>query len=668
MNRYPTSAAPGHARLARRLSLHAAWATAATSLLALPAQACDDANRVYRIAIDFTSRIAAGVVVDNAKTLGCVDSIPLVIETGGVLNNFAGLTNEPGSSGGPNGIGGLFVQNGLLDNKLGATLTNLGDFYVSYRGSPAQGTFINSGSFINKGLFINWGNVTSTGLIDNQSARFESHSYNFVIAGGSFDNSGTASFQYAFTNQATVNNTGTFIADDFGFEFHNQGSFNNASGATLRLNGGLGVLDMSGGTLDNRGKLLVNGGMSVGDAALYGSLHLLAGGEFAGGLTVATQFHEQVNAGTLHNTGGMFLYGTLRNEGVLQSTSSILVGSSQGASLVNNNDFSLTGATVTNYSLVTNNAAMSVGSGGIVVNGGTVNGNTGGHLQNNGVLSILAGGRLDNVVTMENTGTLGNAGSMTSTGSLRNTDTATFNNTNVFVGDGEVINQGVINNSGSFKVTGILALDGSFNNTGTVEFATDSHTGGIGSYTQTAGRTYLNGSIDALDGFEILGGDFCGKGSTANVARFVNNGGTICPGTSPGTLRIGGTLDFVSGTLLMEIAGTAPSQFDVLRVGGLASFSSGVLRLSFLNGYLPTVGDHWGLFEFTGGVAGLSNLTLQTDGLPAGSALRFSLSPTGELAVTAVPEPTSMALFLAGLAAISLRSVRRASIRARETG
>jgi hypothetical protein len=364
----------------------------------------------------------------------------------------------------------------------------------------------------------------------------------------------------------------------------------------------------------------------------------------------------------------MSLYGTLRNEGVLQSTSSILVGSLQGASLVNNKDFSLTGATLTNYSLVTNNSVMQVGAGGVVVNGGLVNGVISGHLQNNGTLMIEADGRVDNRVTMENTNTLNNAGRLLSAGDFRNTEGATFTNSNSFTAYGEVANQGRIDNSGSFTVTGTLALDGSFYNSGTVDLVAGSHTGGIGTYTQTAGRTNLDGDIDVLQRVDILGGEICGNGSIGSSTPVTFNGGHGCPGHSPGTLRIGGTLDFISGSLLMEIAGTAPGQFDVLRVGGLASFSSGVLQLSFLDGYLPSVGDHWGLFEFSGGVAGLSNLTLQTNGLPANVALGFSLSPTGELGVTAVPEPTSMALFFAGLAAISLRSVHRASIRARETG
>jgi fibronectin-binding autotransporter adhesin len=647
----PWRAPRGRSRCGARLYLHVA--TAAAALIALPSLACDSVNRVIPIARGFTANITG--VIDNTNLLGCNDSIPLVIETSGVLNNLASLTNEPGFTGGPNGIGGLFVQ-GLLDNKPAATLTNLADFFVSFQGSAVQGRFINSGIFVNQALFSNWGSVTSTGVIDNRSASFESHS-SFVIAGGSFDNSGTATFHVSFANQATVNNTGTVVADDFGFEFHNQGTFNNAKGATLRLNGGLGVLDMKDGTLNNSGALLTKG-LIVGDAAIYGALNLLAGGEFEGGLYVATQFHEQVNAGIFRNTTGILLTGSLRNEGVLESTANIDVTPVLGAGLVNNNAFGLRGAKLTNLGLVTNNADMRVGVGGVVLNGGWNGVSTSGHLQNNGTLTIETGGMLDNSGTMENTHMLNNAGEFHSYGSFRNTEGATIVNTLYFtVHVGEVVNQGLIDNAGLIK------LDGRLINTGTVNFLKGSHTGGVGTYTQTAGRTNLDGDIDALAGFDILGGELCGTGFIGSSTPVKLGGATVCAGHSPGTLHIGGTLDFTDSTLLMEIAGTAPGQFDVLRVDGLATFHSGVVKLSFLDGYVPSAGDHWRLFEFTFGVEGFSNLTLQTEGLPANAPLKFSLSPSGELAVTAtaVPEPATLAQLFFGLAVVCLRSVRRAA-------
>jgi T5SS/PEP-CTERM-associated repeat protein len=71
----------------------------------------------------------------------------------------------------------------------------------------------------------------------------------------------------------------------------------------------------------------------------------------------------------------------------------------------------------------------------------------------------------------------------------------------------------------------------------------------------------------------------------------VRNLGQVSPGNSPGALRIEGTLvQEASATLVMEAAGVAPGQFDVLEVTRQATLG-GTLDVRFLDGFLPKQGD-----------------------------------------------------------------------------
>jgi len=65
--------------------------------LTLPAHAaCDSADRVVPISIDFRSRIYVGEVHTNTRAAGCHDTLPLVIKAGGTLINRGGFFNELG--------------------------------------------------------------------------------------------------------------------------------------------------------------------------------------------------------------------------------------------------------------------------------------------------------------------------------------------------------------------------------------------------------------------------------------------------------------------------------------------------------------------------------------------------------------------------------------------
>jgi hypothetical protein len=93
-----------------------------------------------------------------------------------------------------------------------------------------------------------------------------------------------------------------------------------------------------------------------------------------------------------------------------------------------------------------------------------------------------------------------------------------------------------------------------------------------------------------------------------------NNGATVAPGNSPGTLSVGGNYtQTASGTLATEIAGSPGSGlFDVLAVTGNAVLD-GILDISLLS-FNPATNDMFTVLTTdTGTISGLGNLTLTGD-------------------------------------------------------
>ncbi|HEX2120197.1 MAG TPA: DUF11 domain-containing protein, partial [Thermoanaerobaculia bacterium] len=119
-------------------------------------------------------------------------------------------------------------------------------------------------------------------------------------------------------------------------------------------------------------------------------------------------------------------------------------------------------------------------------------------------------------------------------------------------------------------------------NSGTVLFA--------GGFTQTAGTTWLlGGNLNGPAGVTLNGGTLRGNGT---VTGNVNNSAVVSPGLSPGMLTINGNYSqSSSGTLSVEIGGTAPGTgYDRLAVTGNATLD-GTLSASFFGGFIPTDND-----------------------------------------------------------------------------
>jgi len=583
---------------------------------ALPAQAtCDDANRVVPIPTDFGNpRIRAGEVVPNLNAQGCHDLLPLIIEAGGRLDNYAGLSNQPGSDRGPNGRGGLFV-NGLLDNKAGARISNLGEFYVDFLVGQGVGSVINDGAFTNQGLVELWGRFTtgSQGSFHHQSGSFRSGGE--FISAGSFENSASVSLVGgSFSNSGLLTNRGHIAVSGFSTSLANAGLIDNQAGASLTIDAPFGVHDFTSGTLNNAGLFSLRSGLSLGTG---GTVNMLAGSLIEGTPVVIFEGHTQVNAGRLRMNDSLTVWGSLQNDGVLDiHTEYATIGYPGGfASLANNQTITIGGYEGMTY------------FAGKLTNGAS--------LVNNGQMRIEPGSRLVNGAVDVNFGQVHGH----------------------FQNNGQLVNAGAITNRGTVEISGTLTQDGTFENTGTVTFAAGSETTGQGSYLQLAGLTRLNGSVD-IPVFEVRGGDLCGSGVLRGSLVF--GGSKLCPGNSPGILYIVGDLDFQGGTLELEIAGPGAGEYDQLQVDGLASFISQASRIEivFINGYVPQAGDQWVLLRFQNPGSGLANLAVKVSGAPAG--LAFAFNDNGGFGVTAAPvsEPASVVLLLAGLAGLSLRRMR----------
>ena len=109
-----------------------------------------------------------------------------------------------------------------------------------------------------------------------------------------------------------------------------------------------------------------------------------------------------------------------------------------------------------------------------------------------------------------------------------------------------------------------------------------------GALTQTGGTTTIGAGAVLEKAAALAGGVLQGGGSVRSVD---NAGGTVRPGSSPGTLTVlGDYAQGASGVLETEVAGTAPgTQFDVLAVGGTASLGGTLAILS--SGFTPALAD-----------------------------------------------------------------------------
>jgi hypothetical protein len=162
------------------------------------------------------------------------------------------------------------------------------------------------------------------------------------------------------------------------------------------------------------------------------------------------------------------------------------------------------------------------------------------------------------------------------------------------------------------------------------------------------GQYHLSGGSLIAETVQVGGGVFDMTGGVFTATNFMGNldqnGGTLSPGDSPGTMTITGDYSLDSGDLFMELDGlVAGTEYDQLIVTGNVSLA-GDLALDL--GFSPGLGDMFTIINNQGANA-VSGMFSQGSSISAGGFL-FGINYGGgdgnDVVLTVVPEPTGLAL------------------------
>ena len=381
-------------------------------------------------------------------------------------------------------------------------------------------------------------------------------------------------------------------------------------------------------------------------------------------------------SGAIGGTGGLSLTGP--GMLVLTGTDNYTGGTTVSAGTLQGTASGLQGSMTNNATLVFNQAAN--GTFGGTINGtGTVDKSGSGQLTfssinaascpiavKQGTLVLPGGLAAGGGVTIAGGATLDAAGLIGRAVTGAGTITAT----------GDLI-IGVSTQAGQFNQGGAAGVGGTLNVGTNALVILSANTAVLGSQTNLGGGSLsaLNGAQlgnpTAVDATKIL----TATGNATINANFVNNGVVNGPASSGQELtftqavkgagsttgnveyaasyQVGNSPDGVSvqnvlfdptSTLIMELAGTLPgSGYDQLDISGVATLN-GTLELSYLDGFVPTAGESFDLFQ------GPTTGTFAQVDLPSlGNGLSWNTSnlyANGTISV--VPEPSALALLAAG--------------------
>lgn len=224
------------------------------------------------------------------------------------------------------------------------------------------------------------------------------------------------------------------------------------------------------------------------------------------------------------------------------------------------------------------------------------------------------------------------------------------------VDTGTLILTGSNTYSGGTNITaGTLLVDGSTNSTGNVTVSSAATLGGQGT---------IGGSVG------INSGGILSPGEPNAYNPGAAHPGATSTGPAAGTLSIGNSLVLSANTSMLYDLSSANGTDQVLVSGGLIISTNIALTVNADSN--PVVGTYY-LIDAGGGItdasSGFSGWTVS--GLPAGDAGSFALgtdpnngnTPSVELLVTAVPEPTSGAATLLLSGAVLFRRTKRSATR-----
>jgi hypothetical protein len=561
--------------------------------------------------------------------LGTINNLGTIqINAGaGAVNNTTLETSSPSVTLTGGGIVNLTTLNGgftafLYQATGGETLTNLnntiqGEGIIGYNGLTLVNT---AGGTINA-------NSTGIGISNTLS-----------LQGLDLTNQGLAEATNSGVlqiNGITVNNAGGNITANTGAQVQLLGNAT-IQGGTLNNIGGvfLGTVAGQQANLDGStpsGQVTINGTYTAdygSNTLLYGTINNQGTIQVNAGAGEVNNTVVQIGSSNVKLTGGGTLnlttlpggFGAFINQSTGGEALENFNNTIQGNGTIGNNGLSLLndvgGTVLANVS----GGTLLVNGGGTVTNNGTFQANAGSALHLSNVnFTNFSGNTLTNGTYIIN-GTSGSAGTLqidalgTAGGEIVNNAASIIlngpNSNFVDANGNDALSNLAANTTANSNLTITggrnLTTSGDFSNAGTVLIGTGSTMqigpSGTNSYTQTGGRTTVNGVLDPAGpvAFDLKGGVLGGFGSVdGNV---LGEGGTIAPGAinATGELTINGNLTDTGSALAIRLGGTGAGQFDVLDVNGNVDLGAGsTLEVSLVDGFTPTNGETFTFLDFS---------------------------------------------------------------------
>lgn len=565
-----------------------------------------------------------------------------------------------------NGATDLSGNTGVADASFEnwGVMTNaaLGQFY-NLRGFTNRGELQNDGTLENRLYFLNLATVTnrSGGVLTNASA-------------GNFDNYADLNNSQQLRNDGTLDNYAR-IGNDAGATFVSQGQFNNRSGGTLLNQGttrllGVSVLE-AGSSLNNTATLDIGGRLLLqGELLNSGVVNVLADG--GDGLTLAKgASFDFVN-------GLLSVAGKLTFEADFTQTNATLnaIEFKPGSTLINRGTYTPNEWVSALHSVTFRNegTARLVIVGPLVLANDVDQPNAYFVNEANARVEVTPAGTLGFAQPAFNAGVIQNDGTLYISQSVVNQRGAHIFNTGYLDINTTLWNDGaLVNNGGTVKVVGPLPFHGLT---------------GQGSYLQTSGTTLVEGDMEqggvrieggrlvvtgtlttkASDGstgiVELLGGELSGKDGLINGETFIGGGpGTarFRPGSSPGNFTIHGGLTLLPGgelELEVERGANGLLAFDFVKADHM--LLNGTVHFKLGAGVSGASLAELSMLDCGSGCEFGSNFGYVFDGGSAGATASFTAHGlTLSIPAAAVPEPASLALWLAGLLAVGARGGAR---------
>jgi len=261
-----------------------------------------------------------------------------------------------------------------------------------------------------------------------------------------------------------------------------------------------------------------------------------------------------------------------------------------------------------------------------------------GRANSTGVVNLSGTARLAKVGVNDSFITIGAAvGTPGGNGTINVSENATFESATGMVLSENAGTVGIVNQTG-----GTVRLNDFENMNWGNSLDLDGANEGTGEYHLSGGTLAAQTIVGGDTGlFDMTGGVLNATSFEGNLSQ---NGGTLSPGASPGTMTVTGDYSLDSGDLFIELDGVmAGTGYDQLIVTGDVSLA-GDLTLAL--GFTPGFGDMFTIIDNQGSnpVSGMfSQGTSITEG-GFGFGINYAGGDGNDVVLTVVPEPAGLAL------------------------